>query len=352
MKLVLLVFGAFSFLISSCQSQGADPLSIIEENIIGMPDGTQLSIAVIENQNVNFYGLKFSNGSTQSIENHQKAFEIGSISKVFTSVLLAKLSIQGKLDLADPIANHLPFSLKKDAQMTFNELANHTSGLPRLPPNFEPNDPVNPYAHYDEKKLKSYLTEGMELIDHGTYYYSNVGYALLGYTLIQNAGKSYAELLDDHIFSKYNMPNSTTNRADVNLGLVKGLNAAGREIPNWDLNVFDPAGGILSTTEDLSKFVLAHFEDDNAELQLARNSTLTINHISSIGLGWEIINRKSGDVWYKHNGGTGGYTSAISINTKKKNGIVILSNVSDFSEKSGQIDDLCFSLMKALEQKE
>ena len=134
---------------------------------------------------------------------------------------------------------------------------------------------------------------------------------------MQVSTNSYTELLNDHIFSKYDMSNSTINRTDVGHRLVKGMNSAGNEIPNWDLNAFAAAGGILSTTEDLSKFVLGHFEDDNVELELTRQSTLTLNHISSIGLGWEIITRKSGDVWYKHNGGTGGYSSAIAVNAKK-----------------------------------
>ena len=68
-----------------------------------------------------------------------------------------------------------------------------------------------------------------------------------------------------------------------------------------------------------------------------------------IALGWHIIESDSHDDWIWHNGGTGGYTSSMAFNTKTKNGIVLLSNVSAFNPKMGNIDKICFSLIENLD---
>jgi CubicO group peptidase (beta-lactamase class C family) len=145
------------------------------------------------------------------------------------------------------------------------------------------------------------------------------------------------------------MTNSTTKRENVEGLIIKGLDESGNKVPNWDLSVLAGSGAMLSTVEDLSKFALAQFDNTNKELKLTRKKTFTINSISDYGLGWEIINRTSGNIWYKHNGGTGGYSSSLIIDSTNKNGIIILSNVSTYSNKSRIINDLSFELMKTLD---
>ena len=149
-----------------------------------------------------------------------------------------------------------------------------------------------------------------------------------------------------HIFSKYDMIHSTTIHKSVEQFLIRGLDENGNEVRNWDLSVLVGAGGALSSTKDLSKFVLAQFDTTNQVLNLTRKNTFTINQISDRGLGWEIIKRRSGNTWYKHNGGTGGYSSSIIMDVNNKNGIVILSNVSAYNSKRSIIEDWSFDLMK------
>ncbi len=195
------------------------------------------------------------------------------------------------------------------------------------------------------KKLKLSHNQGEK------YEYSNLGAGLLGYVLSKMANTSYENLLKTKIFSKYNMTSSTTNRNKIENRLIKGLNENGDEVPNWDFSVLIGAGGILSTVEDLSKFAIAQFDNSNKEMELTRTKTFSINGNMDIGLGWHIIKTKSGDEWNWHNGGTGGYSSSMVIDTKNRNGIIVLSNVSAFSKKMRNIDDLCFGLMKTLENK-
>lgn len=314
------------------------------------PNNTQLAIAIIKNGEVSFSGLKNERGSILWINNHKNTFEIGSITKVFTSTLLAKLVVDNKLQLTDTINQYIETPLKGNARISFVQLANHTSGLPRLPSNLDSTTPPeNPYKDYGEEKLKSYVSNELKLSENNgsEYVYSNLGVGLLGYLLAEIEGISYESLIQREIFSRYHMDNSTTDILRVK-NLIKGLDVEGNEVPHWDIAALVGAGGALSSTEDLSKFALAHFDNSNKELALTRTSTHSINHISDIGLSWEIINRRSGDIWYKHNGRTGGYTSAMIIDVNNKNGVIILSNISAYSSHSSTINDFSYDLMKSI----
>ena len=318
-----------------------------------LPNQAQLSIALIENGNVNFIGFKKENDSILSIDNSGSVFEIGSITKVFTATLLADFVLDKKIGLEDNINEHLDFSLKDNFQITFKQLATHTSGLPRVPISLSsPNLSLeNPYKDYGEEKLQFYLSEKLELIDEpgAKSSYSNLGFGLLGYLLEKIGNTTYEDLLQKRIFSKYNMSSSTTNRDPVREILAEGLNDKGNPVPNWDMAVHMGAGGILSNIQDLSKFALAQFDDTNRELKSTREKHYTVDENYSTGLAWGLIKTNSGEVWDWHNGGTGGYTSSMILNTKSKNGIIILSNISALGKLTENVAGLAPKLMKTIE---
>lgn len=329
--------------------------ALIYEYLKGFPDRTQASLAVIENGTVRFYGVIREADTLLAHANQDRVFEIGSLSKVFTATLLAGFIIQETIDPDDRINDFLAFTLKDHTEITFRQLANHTSGLPRMPDNFALSammNPGNPYQNYDEEKLEKYLTESLRLsFEPGEKSeYSNLGAGLLAYALERYSGKTYGELLESLVFSRYGMTRSTTRREVFKDNLVTGLSAAGEETPNWDFSALIGAGGILSTAEDLSKFALAHFEDSNGELALTRTKTFSDSAGPDMGLGWYIIQTESGDTWYWHNGGTGGYRSSMALDVHSKNGIIILSNVSAYHRDSQKIDTLCFALMNILQR--
>lgn len=330
----------------------AEQTELVYEKTRLFPNNTQVSLALIDNGEVKFLGIKRLNDTIQQVENQNKVFEIGSISKVFTATLLATFVVNGKLGLDYSIQKFFDFKMNADQEITFKELANHTSGLPRLPSNLNLliADPNNPYKNYDAEKLKQYLTEEMEVqqLPGTKFEYSNLGAGLLGYILANYSNSTYHELLENFIFSKYGMFSSTANREKIKGELVKGLDKDGNETSNWDLNVLVGAGGILSSTEDLSKFALAQFNPENEELVLTQQPTYTISDRMKIGLGWHMVKMSFGNEVIWHNGGTGGYTSSVAIDLKNKSGVIILSNVSAFSEKTGNIDDLCFGLIDTM----
>tara|TARA_R110002033_G_scaffold169897_3_gene211266 strand:- start:30471 stop:31592 length:1122 start_codon:yes stop_codon:yes gene_type:complete len=365
---LLAFFGLMSFHHSKAQpklaSNGINNSSIqitkeqselIYNHVILLPNNTELSIAIIERGKTKFIGIKRVNDTIKLIKNYQSIFEIGSISKVFTATLLSSLVLEKKIKLDDAIQDYIDFKISINDNITFIELANHTSGLPRLPPNldFSVVDDNNPYKDYDSQKLTEYLSGKIKLNQKPgiKYEYSNLGYGILGFQLVALAKTTYEDLLKQKIFTKFGMLNSTTQRNKVNHEIVSGLKPDGNLAMNWDFNALSGCGAILSSTEDLSKFALAQFDKKNKELVLTQEPTFKVNEKISLGLGWHILHNKNQNELVWHNGGTGGYSSSMALDIKNKKGIIILSNVSAFSEKMEKIDQLCFGLVKTLNGK-
>lgn len=323
---------------------------LIFDKIKLFPNGTQISLGLIKDGKAHFYGVKRERNEIISTDNKDKVFEIGSISKVFTSTLLACYVVDKKISLDDDISVYVG-KLHKNQKITFKELANHTSGLPRLAQNrgfglFIDSD--NPYKDYEEDKLREYLADEVELGEK-KYRYSNIGAALLGYTLTKIENKNYQDLLRDMIFAKYQMKSSTTIRTEVGDKLVPGLDKEGKVTPNWDMAIHVGAGGILSTSKDLSKFAIAHMDTLNVELELTRKKTYKIREGRNVALGWHSFKDENIPEFHAHNGGTGGYTSSIRIDTKNKNAVIVLSNVSSYHESYTAIIELCNELLVTLE---
>lgn len=328
-------------------SLGSDPKEIGEivfSKSKDLPNNAQLSIAIIQNGITNYYGIIKINDTIKPTVNHSNLFEIGSITKVFTSTVLASLVESKKLKLTDVINSYYPFALKDSIKLTFESLANHTSGLPRLPENLNSSNDLNPYQFYDKNKVDEYLKSVVKLENkpHTTYSYSNVGAGLLGYTLGLSQKTSFQNLLQKKVFDKYRMTNSVTNSKNLGNRLVKGLSKNGEIVSNWDFDVLFGAGGILSTTEDLAKFANAQFNPDNKELEMTRKTTFVIKGDTKIGLGWHKLESTNGEALFWHNGGTGGYSSSIVMNVKEKKAVIILSNVFDINDK---IDAVSYDLI-------
>ena len=314
------------------------------------PNNTQLSIALIQNGKTNYYGIIKINDTIKPNENQNKIFEIGSITKIFTSSVLASLVVDEKLKLTDEINTYYPFTFKNNIKISFESLANHTSGLPRLPENLDLSNETNPYKNYGRKEIEEYLKNLLKLENEPTKTssYSNLGAGLLGYTLGLSQKTSFQKLLQKKIFDKYKMTNSFTSSQNLGNKLVKGLDENGKTVSNWDFDVLFGGGGILSTTEDLAKFTYAQFNPTNMVLALTRKPTFVINKDMKIGLGWHILKSENNQDLNWHNGGTGGYSSSIAINVEQKTAVIILSNVSNINE---DIDDICFELINKTNKK-
>lgn len=157
------------------------------------PENTQLSIALLDRDTIVYQGFIRKNDTLHFQNNAASVFEIGSISKVFTSLLLAHEVVHHQVNLNDPIQDYLGFPLKDSVEINLKHLANHTSGLPRMPGNFMFGallNPGNPYATYTEDKLQDFLSNELELESNPgeKVAYSNLGAGLLGYILEKKRG--------------------------------------------------------------------------------------------------------------------------------------------------------------------
>lgn len=327
--------------------------SIILNQTTGFPDNTQFSIALITDTSTIYVGVISANDSVFNIENQDAHFEIGSISKIFTSTLLASFVRENKVELNDSISTYLPFTLKDSVEISFGQLANHTSGLPNVPTgtiiksllNME-----NPYKNFDEHAVETYLKDDLSLSrDPGQKYSdSNLGMGILGYTLSRIVEKPFAELIQNNTLNTYDLQHTTYSREGIKTSLVPGLNAKGNRATNWDMAALEGAGGLFSTTEDMAKFAKAHCNNSDSTLALTLQISFVVDDNTAIGLGWTILKHETGNNLYSQKGATGGYSSAILIDPSQCMGVVVLSNVSGSNENSGQIEELCSELMETM----
>ncbi len=324
-------------------------VKILNKNLAIFPENTQVSIALIDGDKTTYIGVIRKNDTLQVIDNKNSVFEIGSVTKVFTSVLLSSLITKKQISLQETLQNQFDFTLKNGGEITLQQLANHTSGLPRLPKNIFPLfnvTPNDPYINYTPKLLEYYLKNDVVLENPtGTKsVYSNLGAGLLGYILTKKVKKSYEKLLQEEIFTPLQMRNSSTLLKNIDpQKLIKGLDTNGKETSNWSFtDALVGAGGIKSTIIDMEKFIRKNFEDSTV-YNLPQQPTFTINKHLKIGLGWHILS-KNNTLW--HNGATGGYRSFIGFQKEHKKAIIILSNVSAFHKKSDNIDMVGITFLK------
>ena len=345
--------------------QSSEIDSLFEVLKKSLPNHAEFSAVIIKNGTVTFLGFKKEKKKWLAIDNREAVFEIGSITKVFTSTLLAHAVLNKAVALDSQIAVISPVPIngaEKDGKpITMVSLANHTSGLPRLQGSIIRSILINgliaaylwpylkkhgnPYYGYTKKKFNKYLRNGVKLknIPGTTFNYSNLGAALLGHILTEKQHTDYETLLQQQIFIPYGMPSSTTFRKDVANRLVQARNSAGKKVKNWDLGAMEAAGAVLSTTNDLAKFALANFKPDSA-LDLQRKLTFTQGK-KTLALGWFIVPYTNGNQYFWHNGATGGYSSSMAIDPKLGNSVILLTNVSG---KNKVLDLTCTKLMESL----
>ena len=275
-------------------------------------------------------------------------FEIGSITKVFTAILLADMADRGEVALDDPIAKYLPSNMRvperSGRKITLIDLSTQTSGLPRLPDNLKPADPRNPYVDYTVERMYEFLSRHELRRDPGAEFeYSNFGVGLLGHVLALRAGKSYERLVKDRILDPLDMDHTAITLTPwMKTHLARGHNTAGAVVMNWDVGVLAGAGALRSTMHDMLKFARANLQT-RGRLQQVMQRTHAVRapatNAAFIAMNW-IVRRSNGQEVVWHNGGTGGYRTWMGLDKQKGLAAVVLTN----SAHGG--DDLGFELLK------
>lgn len=262
-------------------------------------------------------------------------FEIGSITKVFTGLLLADMAVSGEVGLNDAASRYLPAGWtlpSRGRPITLLDLATHRSGLPRQPLNMPFADAGNPYADYGPVLMRDFLSAYTPTSEPGTAFeYSNLGAGLLGRILAERAGRDYETLLRTRILAPLHMRDTWVRLpASEAPRLAAPLDEYLRPTSNWDMGAMAAAGGIRSNVDDLLMFLAANIAPSVTSLGTAMRDARMIRAGGdaadmSMGIGWMIARTRIGDV-VMHDGATGGYLTMIGFDPVRRRGVVILSN--------------------------
>lgn len=284
-------------------------------------------------------------------------FEIGSITKVFTAILLSDMTMRGEVQLNDPIHVYLPDSITMPAwnarDIVLLDLARHTSGLPRLAGNMKWGDPENPYADYTIDLLYEFLNRAEFEYEPGSVsVYSNLGFGLLGHILSRAVRSNYETLLANRICEPLGMRDTAiTLNESQRSRLAQGYHPSDRAATNWDFtDAYAGAGAIRSTMNDMMKFLCANLGIVETSLTPALRFSHQVHSPENkpvepdIRLGWHVptIGDENIPILF-HNGQTGGYHSFMGFNSDKQIGVVALLNYSIM-----QLDEIGFNILRIL----
>ena len=306
---------------------------ILVKRIDQQKQAVGIVVGVIEptGRRVVAYG-NLANGDPRPLDG-DTIFKIGSISKVFTSLLLADMVNRKEVALDDPAAKYLPEDVKMPERsgkcITLLDLSTHSSGLPPLP-NLKPNDPRNPYAGYGVDDLYQFLSGYTLPRDPGSEFeYSNLGAGLLGHVLAYRAGIDYERLIRSRITEPLGMQDTGITLSP----LQKQRMATGHSamlVPVVKPEILPltlaGAGALRSSVNDMLTFLEAFLGYKETPLAPAMKAMLEVRRSGpagkmEIGLAWLIL----GDGAF-HDGGTEGFRSFVAYNPKAGTGVVVLSN--------------------------
>jgi CubicO group peptidase (beta-lactamase class C family) len=307
-------------------------------------------IALVDPNGTQFYGYGKMSNANQTSVNKNTLFDIGSLTKTLTTLLLAQMADDGIVNLNDPIEKYLPATVKvpmfNGQHITLGNLATHTSGLPDNPPNMPLTGPG--FQKYTFEQMYQALSNIQLTRAPGSVYnYSNFGMALLGDILASKAGMPYEQLVIDRILNILGMDSTRITLSDqLKLRLAAG-HFNGVELPTTIENPLPlaPAGSFRSTASDMAKYLSTNMGLTKTTLYSAMQQSHLMRLNTNmkvfgghggiyIGLGWftTTVNNNNNNTNHPHtnesiiwdNGIFNGYNSFIGFNLAKHKGIVIL----------------------------
>ncbi|WP_404333492.1 serine hydrolase domain-containing protein [Sphingomonas sp. MMS12-HWE2-04] len=282
--------------------------------------------------------------------NSRTLFEIGSITKIFTGLLLADMAARGEVGLNDPLSKYLPAAATpkvRGREITLLDLATHRSGLPRVPLNLPRTDEGNPYADYTPALMEQFLGAYVPDREPGARYeYSNLGVALLGQILAKRAGTEYETLVRTRITGPLKLADTQIRHSggDMRHQAIPH-DAFLRPVAPWDDSVMRPAGGLRSDADDMLTFLAAHLGFTPTPLKTAMDAMRVAqgdggDPDTAMGIGWMIAKTPIGEI-VTHGGATGGYLTRIAFDPVRRRGVVVLAN----AMAQPGVDDIALHLL-------
>lgn len=288
---------------------------------------TAIAAATIKDGEVTHIAAGRMSPDSDDLPDANTTFEIGSITKSFTDLLLAEMVEAGQVSydttIRDIIGTEITFANQAIGDITLLQLATHTSGLARMPANFAAVDPMDPYKDFDNAALLAALAMARDKQPLGNHYtYSNLGVGTLGYLLGKVHGEGYVTALTEIVLEPMGMNNT---------GFTPGVQSAtpyrgGQVVSHWSLDAMAGAGALHSSINDLThaaQILLGNIENPlNHDLEADQEIFAPADGFEVTRV-WHVARSSRGPVYW-HNGGTGGFFAFLGFRPATSEAVVIL----------------------------
>ncbi|MGP8175178.1 MAG: serine hydrolase domain-containing protein [Terracidiphilus sp.] len=322
----------------------ADLQSVLDRDLAGALKSGELAPATGSGVSIAVYEHGVTRVFSYGTAKPDSIFEIGSITKTFTGLMLSQMAMQGKVKLDEPVRELLPpgtVAKPEGPEITLLDLATRRSGLPPMPDNINLANMDNPYADYHAADLLAYIGKhGVANPARVSSPFGSLGFGLLGVALANRAGSSYAALLKDEIADPLGLKDTTvTLSPGQQLRLIAGHDQFHGPAKAWDTDALAGAIGIRSTAGDLLAYLEANLHPESLKpvagsagsatlasaLRQALQPQSEVSPGMRIALGW-LYQEETGNFW--HNGATAAYSSYAFFNPKGDYAAVVLLNAS------------------------
>lgn len=368
MRILIIINACLMIWLYSCKGQESPALqpsgskisfkldSFIRDNTVvsfKKANAPGILVGVLHNGSRRFYTTGFADAGLKTVFDSSTVFETGSITKTFTAYLLMHVLEEKKISDSSSIINYLPDSVKQNRaleKISFLQLLNHSSGLPRLPDDvfFVSENPLQPYENYNKEKLFAYLKRSTPQPD-GNSHYSNLGFGLAGVLAELISGKTYSQLLKEYISGPFELQNTgieIPQRTNIATGMFDNTKAE-----YWKMDAFAGAGAVKSTASDILNYLdrisISHTPDKQTLIDKLTTATITISPQIRVCRGWHTIEDKGKPVIYWHNGGTYSFSTFAAFIKNDYKAVVVVINAFD---KNNVSDALGISIIKQMLQ--
>jgi len=296
-------------------------------------------IALLDKHGSRIFSQGKMDNDTSLEVNGDTVFEIGSITKTFTSLLLLDLVRDGDIKLNDPVALYLPTSVKVPShggkEISLLNLAAQDSELPFNADNLSGRDWKEQYDSYTVEKMYAFLSGYSLTSDPGTLFqYSNIGMSLLGHVMELKMGTNFESLVVSRICRPLGLESTRISpTTEMKARMATGHDENGKRVANFQLQVMASAGALLSTANDLLRYLAANLGLTESDLRPLMEQMQVIRHLNQPEFGTTAMPWYDWGVWNPpqmeilgHGGGTGGCSTFIGFDKKNRCGVVVLSN--------------------------
>ncbi|MCG8326163.1 MAG: beta-lactamase family protein [Chitinophagales bacterium] len=329
---ILMSLSLMTLCAQSSSQQVASEIKALVYKYATENDIPTINVGIVLDGQIRFINYGVDKRTTQNKTNEHSIFQIASVGKILTGIVVNDLIQKGKLDINEPILSYLPDSYSKKIKsklegITIRDLLNHRSGLPRQSKIIKRKNDEPIVYNYNASDFEKDFDK-MKLEKEDVFNYSNFGYAVLGYIAERVSGASFEELLSD-LTKQYKMESTSVSCKDGNL-LVTPYKEDNRKVEtqNWEMGKLAPPSGLYSSVSDLTRLLLAQLkvykEGNKKDILFLTNDIRDAWGGTGISYGYGLFDWGNGE--FGHGGGMDGYGSEYWFYPKENVGFALLTS--------------------------